>query len=406
MNSWKGAFQHEPKRKKAFLMDFSLSTEQVGLTDTLSRFVAEEYAPERRAAMLAQHDGYDPECWKRLTELGFVALAISAEEDGLDGSMVDLTLASKAIGKGLVLDPWLPTFIACRLLERLGSPAQKSDWLGKLAEGEAVLGFAHTEAAGWQSHSACSVTAVERDGGYDLNGSKLVGLCSAAQVAIVSARTSGANDAADGMCLFLVPMGAEGVSIRRYRLADGSAAMAIDLTGCHVDKAALLGPEGGAFAALEATLAEASLLIASEAVGIMEEAITRTVEHLKTRKQFGVAIGTFQAVQHRMADCVAQLELAKALVTKAAILGDDEAASPSAKQAACYGAKAFVAQTARMIAEETVQFHGAMGITEELWVGRAMKRLLVTASLFGDERTFTAMRNDALHAHIPEQEQA
>jgi alkylation response protein AidB-like acyl-CoA dehydrogenase len=373
-------------------MDFRLSEVQIGLAETLSRFVAAEYGEAKRAGYLAHNVGYDLACWQRLTELGLAALGVSEESGGLGGTLADLMVAIQALGPGLLLDPWLPTFITGRLLEKLGSTAQKETWLERLITGQCVLGFAHTEPGGWQQLSHCTVRAIPGDG-YTINGAKLLALGAGADALLVSARTSDHAQDEKGISLFLVQPDARGLTQRSYRLADASVAMTLDCRDLSLNRASLVGPEGEAFEAIEEVIAEACILLSSEAIGIMDAAMVATVKHLQIRKQFKVPLGSFQAIQHRMADCAAELELARSITIRAAILHSDGVASREERLSAAFGAKAFTASAARKIAEETVQFHGAIGITQELWVGRAMKRLLVIAGLFGDERVLTQRYN-------------
>jgi alkylation response protein AidB-like acyl-CoA dehydrogenase len=237
--------------------------------------------------------------------------------------------------------------------------------------------------------------------GWRLNGVKSMVLGgSAGDAVIVPARTSG--DVADraGISLFLVDGSAAGLVRRPYQLADGSlvAEMAFDDVEVPLDR--LLGTEGAGYEAWENALSRASVVLAAEAIGIMDAAIQQTLDYLRTRRQFGVVIGSFQTIQHRMADCVAELELARSLTLKAAIVAGS-ADTPRAEQLrAAFGAKAYVARTGMRIAEECVQFHGAIGITEELNIGRFMKRLLLIAELFGGERVQTRRRDMASASEV------
>jgi alkylation response protein AidB-like acyl-CoA dehydrogenase len=372
-------------------MDFTSSNEQTALADTLRRFLTNAYSADQRIKYAELPDGYSAACWRMLADLGLVALHLEEENGGLGGSMIDMMVALQALGPGLVLEPWLQTLTAARLIEKCASGAVKGEWLNKLASGQAIIGFAHGEREAWGNILHCSTTASPGPHeGFVLNGEKVLALTAGASHVLLTARISDSDESRKGLGLFLVPLDAKGLERRRYRLADGMVAEAIRLVDCPISAASLLNGTDAAGAVLEETIAQACIMLSSEAIGILDAMMAVTSEHLRTRKQFGVPLATFQAIQHRMADCCAELELARAVVIKAAILASDSNADRSARLMAAFGAKAICSTYGIRIAEECVQFHGAMGITEELWVGRAMKRLFVIAGMFGDARAQTA----------------
>lgn len=370
-------------------MDFQRSDEQRALADSFARFIADQYDAPGRAARLAMPGGFDPQGWRALAELGLVALPLDEADAGLGLGLTDLMVAMEALGPGLLLDPWLPTLIVARLVSRLGDEAQKESWLPGLISGEAVLAFAYTEPQGGQLLSYCATVATKTQGGYVLDGAKMAVLGAGADAVLVLARTGGEVASARGLSLFIISTDQAGLTSRDYRLVDGGGARELRFDGCRIAASTRLGEEGAAFAPVEDAIAEACVALCGEAIGIMDAAMAATIEHLRTRRQFGAALASFQAIQHRMADAAAALELARGVALRAAMLGDDPDTPRAARLIAAFSAKALTARTARHVAEETVQFHGAIGITEELWVGRAMKRLLLIAGLFGDERTMT-----------------
>ena len=377
-------------------MDFNLSDEQTALADALSRFVEYHYSSDQRARAGSRPEGFDPDNWRRLAETGVVMLALREENGGLGGSAVDMMVALQALGPGLILDPWLPTITVARIIERAGSAGQKQDWLERLAGGQALVGFAHTEARGWGQLHHCETRAIPNaDGGYCLDGAKVLALGGGSSALLVTARTSGAVDDPEGISFFLVDGAAPGLSRQPFRLADGSVAEALRFTACQVGPSAIVGAADRAFPVLQLVIAQVCAMLSSEAIGILDRMMADTAEHLRTRRQFGVALSSFQVLQHRMADCAAELELARALVLKAAMQLSDLATKPAEQLIGAFGAKAFCGSAAVRIAEECVQFHGAIGLTEELWVGRAMKRLVLIAGLFGDARAQTE-RNDMI----------
>ncbi len=352
-------------------MNFEPTADQAAFADTLSRFVADRYDPllrDRYADLLA---GHDPLVWRELAGLGLGALTLPEEDGGLGGGAGDLAAAMQALGPGLLLDPWLQALVASRLIAALGSDAQKAQWLDAITTGETVVGLALGEAG--LDHPLERIGTVASDG--KLSGRK---------VAALGQRLDAWLVLADDAALYWVSPGAAGLTAREYRLADGSAACDLMLDATPAE---LLGTGREA---IEDALALANIALCAEAVGIMDAAIRQTIEYLQLRKQFGVPLATFQVIQHRMADCAAQFELAKSLTMKAALEADDASLPRAQRVLSAFTAKAFVSRAARMVAEEMVQFHGAIGITEELWIGRAMKRLLVIGGLFGDARAHTA----------------
>jgi alkylation response protein AidB-like acyl-CoA dehydrogenase len=355
-------------------MNFEPSDDQAAFAETLSRFVTGRYDPLLREAYLAAHGGHDRAVWQELAGLGLVALSIPEEAGGLGGGAMDILAAMQALGPGLVLDPWLQALVGARLIATLGSEAQKAEWLDAIASGGKVLGLAFGEAG--LDHPLAHISTSAK-GGW-LTGRKIGALGQQVDGWLVLA------DEDEEPALHLVKPDAAGLSARGYRLADGSGASDLVLDNCESE------PLGSGREAIEGALALANIALCAEAVGIMDQAFRQTIEYLQLRKQFGVPLSTFQVIQHRMADCAAQFELAKSLTMRAALVADDEGAGHAAKSRAAFTAKAFVSRAARAVAEEMVQFHGAIGITEELWIGRAMKRLLVIGGLFGDARAHTA----------------
>lgn len=367
-------------------MNFELNDEQAALSATLARFVADRYEPPKRDSYAALPQAHDPAVWRELAELGLVALTLPEEDGGLGAGAVELSVALEALGPGLLLDPWLPAIVAGRLIASLGTAAQKDRWLPGIAAGEAVIGLAFDEPGLDHPLARIAAAAHVSGDGHALTGRKVAALGGQADAWLVLVH----DEASGGASLYLVPSDTPGLSVREWRLADGSAASDIMIEDARLGADALLGEQGKAREAVEDALGIAYVALCAEAVGIMDAAISRTIEYLQLRKQFGVPLSTFQVIQHRMADCAAEFELAKGLVMKAAMEADDRSLSRDRKLLSAFGAKAFVSRAARRIAEEMVQFHGAIGITEELWIGRAMKRLLVIGGLFGDERAHTA----------------
>ena len=381
-------------------MDFDLTDEQKALQDTLSRFIEKDYAFDTRKAIVKSADGaakgYSPAKWKQLADLGLLALPLPEAHGGMGGTAIDTMLVMQLLGKGLVLEPYLSTVVLCAgLIRDAGSEAQQAAILPGVAEGKLTLALAHYERGGRYENAAVTSTARPEANGYVLNGAKGVVLAGeTADKLIVSARTSGRAGEAEGISLFLVDRTATGVIARGYRTQDGGRAAEVELANVGVTKEALIGAEGKALPIIERALDLASAALCAETVGIMTAVNDTTLEYLKTRKQFGQAIGKFQALQHRMADMVVWAEQAKSMMMLAAV----KAGSPDAaeRSRAIAGARAYIAQAARFVGQNAVQLHGGMGVTDEMQVAHYFKRLTMIAAQFGDADWHLARFSDTL----------
>lgn len=370
-------------------MDFNYNDQQLAFADTFSKFVADRYGSQQREAYQKLADGYDAEVWRELAGIGLIYLRQDEADGGLQGSAADLYAAMRSLGPALMMEPWLPTLLASRLITTLGSEAQRQQWLPGLASGEALVGMALSESGLSSPLSHLSTQSRREARGFVVTGSKKAVLAGKAGHYIVSTK----DEETDALRLLLISDETTGLAKRVYRAVDGSFLCDLELDNCLIGDDALLGHSEATYSALEDALAESFIALGAEALGIMDTAISQTVEHLKLRKQFGTPLASFQVLQHRLADCSTEIELVKGLAVKAALLADDEEASRTDYLAAAFGLKALTSHVAKHVAEETVQLHGAIGITEELWVGQAMKRLLMIAILFGDERNQTLYTN-------------
>ncbi len=355
-------------------MNFDLSEEQELFCSSVERFSAPLDVEARRKLRLSP-TGYDRERWKELAELGLIALAASEDVGGLGGSPVDLALVAEAIGKSNSPDPWLELgVLPARLLEAGGAHAALE---GVLA-GEAIATLAWAERGQRYNLDARSVQAERSGDGFVLSGDKtwVMGALLADQF-IITAQLDG-----EAAC-FIAPKDADGLEVRAYRLADGSIAGEIKLTRVAINASAKLDITPDTLAAI---INEIRQLAAAEMVGLSQRLLDDTLQYTKEREQFGVAIGSFQALQHRLVDCYAKTEQSRSMLYRAALSNRDQ--SDWKRTAA--GAKALIGENAEAIAREAVQMHGGMGITEELAIGHAMKRVMVLARLFGDTDTVLA----------------
>ncbi|MBI3373229.1 MAG: acyl-CoA dehydrogenase family protein [Betaproteobacteria bacterium] len=366
-------------------MNFDQTEEQQLLADSVRKFLARDYDFERRKKIVASAEGYSEPVWAMFAEMGLTSLPFAADDGGFGGGAVDMMGVMEAIGEGLVVEPFLATTaLGGRLIARTGSAAQKKAILPALIEGRLKLAFAQTERGSRYDLAHVATQAKRAGGGWQLDGEKCVVLgAPCADKLVVSARTAGNTADEKGISLLLVDREAPGVVLKSYRTLDEQRAADIEFKGVKVGADALLGAEGGALAAIEEAVDFATALICSEAVGVMKSANDTTLEYLKTRKQFGVPIGTFQALQHRMVDMFVATEQARSMACLAASKADTAENADDRKRAVS-AAKIRIAEACRHVAQESVQLHGGMGMTEELKVSHSFRRLTMIAQQFGD----------------------
>lgn len=354
-------------------MNFDLSEEQQMFVSSVERFAAPVDVEWRRKLRLSP-TGYDRARWQQLAEMGLIALAAGEDAGGMGGSAVDLALVLEAIGKANAPDPLLEHgILPALLLERGGA----GDVLEGVLSGETLATLAWTERGQRYSLKAKGMKADSAADGYTLTGEKTMVMGALlADLFIVTADLGGET------ACFLVPRDAPGLEVRAYRLADGSIAGEIKLTRTPASAKLTLDP-----AALDSIVADLRLYAAAEMVGLGQRLLDDTLAYVKEREQFGVAIGSFQALQHRLVDCYAKEEQARSMLYRAALT---DRADAEKWQRAAAGAKAYIGANVDAIAREAVQMHGGMGITDELAIGHALKRVLVLARLFGDVDTVLA----------------
>ena len=363
-------------------MDLTLSDEQRLLRESADRFVGETYTADHRRKTAAEPNGFSAATWKQFADLGWLALPIAEEHGGLGGGAVDIGILMEAFGRGLVAEPYLSTVvIGAGLIAACGSEAQKAALLPKVAEGALLLAFAHAERAARFDLAKVETIATKSSGGWRLNGHKIAVLDGqAANQIIVSARLVSANGSSGKLCLFLVPAGTSGMTVQDYPRLGGGHACSLDLRDVQLPADALLGAGDDALPAIEAVVDRAMAALGAEAVGIMQTLLDTTLEYTKIRKQFGRPLSANQVIRHRLADMAMQCDEARSMALRAALMADAE---PVARSRAASGAKAKIGKCARFVAEQSIQLHGAMGVTEELDIGLYFKRLLAFDTLFG-----------------------
>ncbi|QRG09040.1 acyl-CoA dehydrogenase family protein [Xanthobacter dioxanivorans] len=365
-------------------MNFDLSEEQQLLKDSVARTFAKSYDFEARARILASPAGWSRAAWMQMAELGLLGLPFAPEDGGFGGGPVETMIVMEAIGRALVVEPYLSTAVlAAAVLRHGGSPALRARLVPQVADGCLILAFAHGEPQARWELSDVATSAERVEGGYLLCGRKSVVVGGdVADMLIVSGRMSGPPRHPTGLGLFLVNGSAPGVTIKAYATQDGRRAADIRLDSVFVADVDVVGDPAGALPVIARAVDEAIAAICAEAVGAMDEAVAMTVEYLKTRQQFGVAIGTFQALQHRAADMFVALEQARSMALFAVMSVAEK--NPQTRAIAMSAAKIQIARSARFIGEQAIQLHGGIGMTMEYKVGHLFKRLVMIDKEFGD----------------------
>ena len=362
-------------------MDFDLSDDQRLLKDSVDRLVADKYGFEARKSYLAEPDGWSRAVWGQLAELGLLGLPFEEQYGGYGGGPVETMLVMEAFGRGLVLEPYFATVIlAGGLVRSMGSEAQKTDILTAIASGKRLLAFAHVERHSRYDLADITTTATRDGAGWRINGAKSVvlhGDC--ADQILVSARVSGSQRDRSGIGLFLVDAKAAGVTRRGYPTQDGLRGA--EITFADVAAEAVGDPEA-ALPGIEHAVDRGIAALCAEAVGVLSSMQELTLDYLKTRKQFGRAIGEFQVLQHRAVDMLVGLEQSRSMALFATVTADET--NPTERKRAIAAAKVQIGRAGRHVGQEAIQLHGGIGMTMEYKVGHYFKRMTMIDKLYGD----------------------
>ena len=365
-------------------MNFEFSDEQQQLHDSVDRYLSEQYGFDKFRAINASQSGWDKAAWAGLAELGVLAINVPVAQGGLGFGPLETLAMMGPCGRSLLLEPYLSSaVIATAALRAFADDEQAAELLTRMAEGAAIAVLAHFERDS-RFETQWVTTRAERSGlGYRLDGHKAVVLhAAAADTLLISARTAGDANVATGVTLFRVPRCAPGLTLDSYPTIDGQRAADVYLKGVELPAGSRLGAEGAALPVIEAALDIGLAALCAEAVGVMQALVDATVMYLQTRQQFGVAIGRFQALQHRMADMLIHLEQARSMSYLAALRCTD--ANVNERRRALSAAKAVIGQACRFVGQQAVQLHGGMGMTDELAVSHWFKRLTAAELMFGD----------------------
>jgi pimeloyl-CoA dehydrogenase small subunit len=365
-------------------MDFALTEEQKLLQHSVERLLADHYGFEARRRYMQEPRGWSLELWKRYAELGLLGLPFDEDYGGSGGGPVETMIVMEQIGRALVLEPFLATVVLAGGLIRLGATkATRSALLPAIAAGELSASVAHAERQS-RYDLADVATNAQRDGsGYLIDGAKtLVLQGDSAEKFVVSARLSGRQNDRNGLALLVVDAAAPGVSVRGYGAADGTRAAEVTLTGVRAEADAVIGEPGAAFPLIEQIADQAIAALCAEAVGAMAVAHETTVDYMKTRKQFGVTIGSFQVLQHRAAEMLIAVEQARSMAMLATMMAAEENARE--RRQAISAAKVQIGRSGRFVGQQAIQIHGGIGMTMEAKIGHYFKRLTIIDTMFGD----------------------
>lgn len=366
-------------------MHLNYTEEQLAIQASLERYLGASYTFEdRRAIQAAGGEGFSRKAWAVYAEMGLLALPFPESLGGLGGRPIDVALVAQTLGGAMALEPYVPAVVVCgRLLMSCGSDAMREKYIPALAGGETILALAHYENGARYANSHVASTARRVEGGWRLDGAKaMVHGGMGADTFLVSARTQGTTRDEYGITLFAVDRNQAGLSVTARPMLDGCMAADLELDDVVLDEGAIVGKLHDGFQGIDEAIDHGIAASCADAVGVILKAHTSTVEYLKTRKQFGVALGSFQAVQHRLAELYVAAEQARSMAELAALKIEDAASDERRKVASA--SKVLVGKAARLVGHTVVQLHGGMGVVDEMSISHQFKRLLAFGAAYGD----------------------
>jgi pimeloyl-CoA dehydrogenase small subunit len=365
-------------------MDFDLSEEQRLLKDSVDGLLTHNYEFEQRKKYMKEKGGWSQAVWSKLAEQGLLGLPFAEDDGGFGAGAVETMIVMEALGKALMLEPYLATVvIGGGFLRHGGSAAQKQAHIPSIIDGSKTFAFAQLEKNSRYDLNDVATSAKKKGDGWVIDGEKFVVINGEnADTLVVTARTKGGQRARDGIGVFLVPGNAKGIAKKTYPTQDGLHAADITFTGVEVGHDSAIGDPENALPLIERVVDEARTAMCAEAVGAMDESLKTTVEYLKTRKQFGVAIGSFQTLQHRAADMFVAVEQARSMSMFATMAADFEDAKERATAIAA--AKVQIGKSLKFVGQQSIQLHGGIGMTQEAKIGHYFKRLTMIENTFGD----------------------
>jgi len=363
-------------------MNFDLSEEQRLLKDSAWRYGADHGDLTAWRARVERGEGYDAASWRRMADLGWLALTVPEDDGGLGAGPFETMVVAEAFGRYLMLEPFVSACVIAPVLLSAATDEVRARLLSGLVEGGVVVSLADAEPTSRFELNRITTRAEVVDGGYRLSGEKSHALDGGvADWFIVPARTAGADDDEAGVSLFLAPAKTEGLTVVRSRAMDNRHNASLKLDGVVVPAENLIGGLGEGFGLLRKAVDHGLVARLAEAVGAMDAVHEMTLEYLKTRKQFGQTLGSFQALQHRAVDMAIACEEARSMMYLATIALSDDAAG---RRKVISAAKARIGQTSLYVGRQAVQLHGGVGFTEELAVAHYLKRLIMIDMAFGN----------------------
>jgi alkylation response protein AidB-like acyl-CoA dehydrogenase len=364
-------------------MEFALSTVQTALQDSVRRFCRSNYDLQKRRDLLESADGFSRDHWTTFAELGWLGVALPSDAGGAGQTAIESAIILEEFGRALMAEPYLScALMSGHILDSCANPAQRAQLLTPLIQGKLMVAFAHFETDRANLECVDSQAIVLDSGAFSITGKKrlVIGGASADKI-IVTARTSGKYPCAEGVGLFVIDRCAEGLLLRDYTLLDGSRACDLDMNGVRVEQENILVLQGTGLATVNFAVDRGIVGLCAEAVGIIDSVLWLTRDHLRRRRQYGVALGSFQALQHRMADMFIEVEMSRSILLYALSVLDES--SPEARRASVLAAYLHVCKSGKFVCQNGVQLHGAMGMTEDHLIGQYFKRLTVISGMFG-----------------------
>ena len=365
-------------------MDFDLSEEQRLLKESVDGLLTDSYDFDARKKYMKEKGGWSKAVWGKLAEQGLLGLPFAEADGGFGAGGVETMIVMEALGKALVLEPYLATVvIGGGFLRHGGTDAQKAAHVPGIIDGSRTFAFAQLEKNSRYDLHDVVTTAKKKGDGWVIDGEKFVVLNGEnADTLIVTARTKGERRDKTGIGVFLVPANANGITKKSYPTQDGLHAADITFTGVEVGADAAIGNPDDGLALIERVVDDARMALCAEAVGLMDESLKTTVEYIKTRKQFGVAIGTFQSLQHRASDMFVAVEQARSMSMFATMASEYD--DPGERATAIAAAKVQIGKSLKFVGQQSIQLHGGIGMTMEAKIGHYFKRLTMIENTFGD----------------------
>ena len=380
-------------------MDFNFTEEQTLLENMLTSFVRDNYPWEAREAIVKTEEGWKPENWSQFAELGLLGVPFAEEFGGLGGSVVDTMIVMEQFGKGLVVEPYMPSVVlAGGLISSLGSKEQVESIIPNIISGDVRYAFAHSEPQSRFDLFDVKTSAAVSGDDFILNGFKSVVFGGPiATHLIISARTSGDQRDTNGITLFLVDKKSEGLTLQNYPTIDEYRASEVVIENLKVSKDMVLGEVDNAYNAIDENIDRSTIAVCAEAVGILEVLKDATIDYCKNRKQFGQAIGKNQSIQHRLVDMMIEYEQSKSILYMAST---SDLSDPTSRKKAVSAAKARIGKAIKYVGENSIQLHGGMGMVDEYLVSHYFKRATMLGVLFGNEDYHMKRFSDITQANV------